>query len=278
VSARTAAVAALGAAMLAWPGQAAAGDGLLAGKPRVGTVRAMVPERGRDAGRLVVWVRVDHAAGSRRAVLRERPETIQTVRVAARVGGARRLATRRLDLGRARLQGGYFLRFSKSDARATGAGIARRARVALRVSQALDVDADGDAEERAAIASARSVALATPATTIEPKDGQYQSTAGDVIDVLQGHVTGFFFITGTDSPCGVGPADQTYAPIDPQTGIFGVTSKNEGYGPTTVTEVSGYFKDDQDAVVAATITNLGDNCQYSITNHDFALFQWPPAE
>ncbi|HEY1277864.1 MAG TPA: hypothetical protein VGF25_23355, partial [Thermoleophilaceae bacterium] len=164
-------VAVLGVWVFAGAGDAAAAENVLSGKPRVGTVRAMVPRRGRDAGRLVVWVRVDHAAGTLRGVLGERPETVHRGRVVARVGGVSRVATRQLDLDRRRVAGGYFLRFPRSTGRAVASGAARRVPVSVSVSQTVDLDSDGDAEERAAVAATRRVALATPATTIEPKDG-----------------------------------------------------------------------------------------------------------
>jgi hypothetical protein len=68
-------LATLVACMLARPTPAQVG-GLLAGSPRIGTIRALIPKQGRDAGRLIVWVRVDHASGTPRAVARERPETV----------------------------------------------------------------------------------------------------------------------------------------------------------------------------------------------------------
>jgi hypothetical protein len=58
-------VAMIGAWMLARPEHAEAGGGLLAGSPRIETIRALVPREGRDAGRVIVWVRVDHASGAR---------------------------------------------------------------------------------------------------------------------------------------------------------------------------------------------------------------------
>jgi hypothetical protein len=270
-------VAVLGGWMLARPVQAEAAQNVLTGKPRIGTVRAMVPQRGRDAGRLVVWVRVGHAPGTLRGVLRERPETVHTGRVVARVGGASRVATQQIELDRHRVAGGYFLRFPKATGRAVSAGVARRVPVSLRAAQTVDLDSDGHNEQRTRAAATRTVTLATPTTTIEPKDGQYQNTANDSIDVSGGYVTSFGFLSATDGPCGVGPGDEVYAPIDPQTGLFGFTSRLEGYGPTTLTNVNGEFTGDQKATVFATISVDNTNCSYNITNHDFTLFKWPPA-
>jgi hypothetical protein len=269
-------VAFLSVSMLARPGDAAAAENVLTGKPRIGTVRAMIPQRGRDAGRLVVWVRLDHAAGTLRGVRRERPETVHTGRVMARVGGASRITTQRLDLDRRRIPGGYFMRFPKPTAKAVAAGVARRVPVSLSVAQTVDLDSDGDAEERAAIAATRRVALATPATLIQPKDGSYNNTPGDLLNVNGGYITGYGFVSATDGPCRVGPGNEAYAPIDPQTGRFGFLDKLEGYGPTTDVGVNGRFTDDKNATVFATIGVPDKQCEYNIQDNDFKLFQWPP--
>ena len=103
----------VGAWALARPGDAEARADLIAGSPRISTIRAFVPARGRDAGRMVVWVRVGHAPGTRRALARERPETVHTGRVVVRVGDTSRFATEQLDLDGRRLLHGYHLRFPR---------------------------------------------------------------------------------------------------------------------------------------------------------------------
>jgi hypothetical protein len=254
-------VAVLGGSMLARPGQAAAAENLLADKPRIGTVRAMIPQRGRDAGRLVVWVRVDHAPGTLRGVLRERPETVHTGRVIARVAGASRVASGRLDLDTRPLPDGYFLRFPKSTGRAMASGATRRVSVSLRVAQTVDVDSDGDNDDRAGAATTRRVALATPANTIEPKDGRYQNldSATDYLRVAGGQVVHYFFLASL-SPCGFGPADNVQAPIDPQTGQFSFADTVPGAGPPATTVVNGRFRDTTSSVVDAAITS--NDCTY----------------
>jgi hypothetical protein len=254
-------VAVVGGSMLTWPGQAAAAENLLADKPSIGTVRAMIPQRGRDAGRLVVWVRVDHAPGTLRGVLRERPETVHTGRVTARVAGASRIASGRLDLDTRWLPGGYFLRFPNSTGRAMASGAARRVSVSLRVAQTVDVDSDGDNDDRAGAATTRRVELATPANTIEPKDGRYQNldSATDYLRVAGGQVVHYFFLASL-SPCGVGPADNVHAPIDPQTGQFSFANTAPGADPPVTTVVNGRFRDTTSSVVDAAITS-GD-CTY----------------
>jgi hypothetical protein len=163
------------------------GENLLAGSPRIGSVEALVPRRGRDAGRLIVWARVDHAPGTPRALARERPETIHSGRVVARVGKRSRFATARLELDRSRVAHGYFMRFSKRATRALLAGRGgRRVPVSLRVAQTLDLDSDGDREDRALATTTRSVALARPATMIEPPDGAYVSDATNNSDSVSG--------------------------------------------------------------------------------------------
>jgi hypothetical protein len=263
-----AAAAALGLCALAWPAQATAGDNLLTGKPRIGTVRAMVPERGRDAGRLVVWVRVNHAAGSQRAVRRERPETVHAARVVARVNGVSRVATRHPDLEGGRTAGGYFLRFPKPDA--------GRARISLRVAQALDLDADGDDEDRAVAATARSVALATPATTIEPADGRYRNldSPNDFLQVTNAEIVHFSFLSATDSSCGVGPADDVQVPIDPQTGRFTFATTVPGLDPPVTAVVQGRFRDAKSSVVDAAISR--EDCTFHLLG-DFDLAPEPSA-
>ena len=58
-------VALLGMAVPSQPAHAQSGAPLLAGKPRIATIRALVPREGRDAGRLIVWVRVVRASDRR---------------------------------------------------------------------------------------------------------------------------------------------------------------------------------------------------------------------
>ena len=164
-------VALVGMALPSQPAHARVGDALLAGKPRITTIRALVPREGRDAGRLIVWVQVAHASGTSRAVARERPETVHSGRVVVRVAGARRVASQRPVLDRRRRDHGYHFRFSRSATRAIGAGTTRRIRVSVRVAQAVDLDSDGDSEDRAVATTARSVPLASPATAIVPSDG-----------------------------------------------------------------------------------------------------------
>ena len=66
--------------------------------------------------------------------------------------------------------------------------------VSLRVAQTLDLDSDGDREDRALAATTRTVPLARPAATIEPKDGKYVSAVNDdSIQVSQGAVTHYTF-------------------------------------------------------------------------------------
>jgi hypothetical protein len=262
----------LGGSMVARPGKAAAAENVLAGKPRIGTVRAMIPQRGRDAGRLVVWVRVDHAPGTLRGVLRERPETVHSGRVVARVAGIARVASRRIDLDTRGLPGGYFLRFPNSTARAMASAAARGVSVSLRVAQTVDVGSDGDNDDRARAATTRRVALATPANTIEPKDGRYQNldSATDYLRVAGGQVVHYFFLASL-SPCGVGPANNVQAPIDPQTGQFSFADTAAGGGPSATTVVNGRFRDGTSSVVGAAITS--NDCTY----HELGEFDLVPS-
>ena len=266
-------VAMVGVSMLAWPGPAEAGGGLLAGSPRVETVRVLAPSEGRYAGRVVVWVRVDHARGTRRAVGRERPETVHTGRVIARVGKASRVATRRLDLDRRRAPAGYHFRFSRSSIRGLAAQGGRRVAVSVRVAQTVDLDSDGDSEDRALTATTRRVPLARPETSIEPRDGGYENSASDSLQVSAGSVVSFSFVSGTSSPCGVGPANNVQAPIDPQTGEFSFNSTNtRRRGPAIETTAKGTFGDNTDLELDATVTIAG--CVYDVSpiNFSFLLF------
>jgi hypothetical protein len=131
----------------------------------------------------------------------------------------------------------------------------------VSVSQTVDLDSDGDAEERAAVAATRRVALATPATTIEPKDGRYQNvdTGTDYLRVAGGQVVHYFFLA-TASPCGVGPADDVQAPIDPQTGEFSFGDTVPGVDPAVTTFVEGRFRNATSSVVDAAIT--AHDCTY----------------
>jgi hypothetical protein len=255
--------------VLAKPCDAAAAENALAGKPRIGTVRVMMPQRGRDAGRLVVWVRLDHAAGTGRGVRRERPETFHTGRVMARVGGGSRVMIRQLDLDMRRLPGGYFLRFPKSTAKAVAAGVGRRVPVSLRAVQTVDLDSDGDAEERAAVAATRRVALATPPATIEPQDGSYINRSDDALTVKGGSVTGLRLMSTVSGPCGLGACTEVSAPVDPQTGVFGFTSKVTA--PEIDVSVQGVFNTTTSPTVFAQISVPSSNCFANLTDNFFNL-------
>jgi hypothetical protein len=258
--------------MLARPEHAEAGGGLLAGSPRIETVRALVPREGRHAGRVVVWVRIDHASGTRRGVALERPETVHRGRVIARVGKASRVATRRLDLDRRRAPGGYHFRFPRSSIRATAAQAGRRVPVSVRVVQTVDLDSDGDSEDRALTSATRSVPLARPELSIEPGDGYYVNGAGDSLQVRAGYVISFFFMSGTSSPCGVGPANIVQAPIDPQTGEFSFTSTNPELQPPANTTAKGTFTDATDMTLQASIAFGGCTYDVSPTAFSFSLY------
>ena len=254
------------AAPAAESGQRQSAD-LLAGSPRIGTVRALVPKQGRYAGRLIVWVRVDHARGTRRALGGERPESVHTARVVARVGKASRFATERLELDRRRLAHGYFLRFSKRAARAVAAGVAR-VPVAIRVVQTVDLDSDGDNEDRALATASRSVPLARPATTIEPTEGSYVSLVNDTddVDVANGAVTGYSLLSGMSVGCYIGPANEANeikAPVDPQTGQFSFTDVSGPYvSPTVTVTVQGTFTSSTEATFNTATIQWG-GCTYT---------------
>jgi hypothetical protein len=263
------ALAVIGAGMLARPERAEAGGGLLAGSPRIETIRALVPRAGRDAGRLVVWVRVDYAGGTRRAVARERPETVHTGRVVVRLGEASRVATQRLDLDRRRPPAGYHFRFPRSSIRATAAQAGRRVPVSVRVAQTVDLDSDGDSEDRALTSTTRRVPLARPQISIEPRDGDYENGAGDSLEVSGGYVVSFFFMSGTSSPCGIGPANTVRAPIDPQTGQFSFTSTNPQTDPPATTTAKGTFSDATDLTLDASIAY--GSCTYDVSPTAFSF-------
>ena len=169
-------VAMIGAWTLARPEHAEAGGGSRR-SPRVQTVRVLVPREGRDAGRVVVWVRVGHAKGTRRAMARERPETVHRGRVIVRIRHASRVATRRLELDRRRAPGGYYFRFFEIVYPAMAARAGRRVPVSVRVAQTVDLDSNGDSEDRAQTSTTRRVPLARPEVSIEPRDGYYVATA-----------------------------------------------------------------------------------------------------
>ena len=152
---------------------------LLAGSPRVETVRVLAPRDSRHAGRVVVWVQVSHARGTRRALLRERPETLHTGRVAVRIGRTSRVTRRRIDLSRLRASTGYHLRFPRSALRGVASGAGRRVPVSLRVAQTVDLQATVQSEDRALTSTARSVPLVSTQLSIEPSDGYYVNGAGD---------------------------------------------------------------------------------------------------
>jgi hypothetical protein len=208
------------------------GANLLAGSPRIGAIEALMPRRGRDAGRLIVWARVDHAPGTARALARRRPETIHSGRVVARVGKRSRFATHRLELHRSRVAHGYFLRFPKRATQALAAGVVRRVPLSLRVAQTLDLNSDGDREDRALATTSRAVQLARPATSIEPEDGTYTGTpSGDSLQVSGGAVTHYTFGGSCAAINGIS------APINPSDGSFGWVVDGSGQPETTITSV-----------------------------------------
>ena len=254
-------VALVGVALPSQPAHAQFGGALLAGKPRIATIRALIPREGRDAGRLIVWVRVAHASGTSRAVARERPETVHSGRVVVRVGNARRVASQRPVLDRRRRHHGYHFRFSRSATRVLGAGTTRRIRVSVRVAQAVDLDSDGDSEDRAVATTARSVPLASAATAIVPSDGWYVNgnLTEDRLRVEQGAVVEFNFPSATTVCTGLrGLGDAVQGPIDPQTGQFSFV--DDVLGGLIVTTAKGNFSQgnpDYAAGVDATVVIRG---------------------
>lgn len=260
-------VALVGVALPSQSAHAQSGDALLAGKPRIATIRALVPREGRDAGRLIVWVRVAHASGTSRAVALERPQTVHSGRVAVRVGNVRRVASQRPVLDRRRRHHGYHFSFSRSETPALGAGPKRRIRVSVRAAQAVDLDSDGHSEDRAVATTARSVPLASPATAIVPSDGWYLNgnTTEDRLRVEQGAVVDFNFPSATQACTGLsGLGDAVQGPIDPQTGQFSFV--DDVLGGTIVTTANGDFSQGNPyyaADVDATVVIRG-TCDYTV--------------
>jgi hypothetical protein len=188
-------------------------------------------------------------------------------RVVARVGKASRFATERPELDRRRLAHGYFLRFSKRATRAIASGIAR-VPVSIRVVQSVDLDSDGDSEDRALATTSRSVPLARPATSIEPAEGYYVSLVNDTddLDVANGAVTGYSLLSGSSVGCDIGPANennQIKAPVDPQTGQFSFTDTSGPYiSPTVTTTVQGTFTSSSEATFNTATIEWG-TCTYT---------------
>src|SRR5215211_7399646 len=258
-------VALVGMALSSRPARAQSGGALLAGKPRIATIRALVPREGRDAGRLIVWVRVVHASGTSRA--RERPETMHSGRVVVRVGNAPRVASQRVVLDRRRRHHGYHFRFSRSATRALGAGATPRIGVSVRVAQTVDLDSDGDSEDRAVASTARSVPLASPATAIVPDDGWYVNgnLTEDRLLVEQGAVVQYNFPSTTQACPGLlGLGEAVQGPIDPQTGDFSFV--DNVLGGVIVVSVKGTFSQGNPyyaAGVDATVVIPGV-CNYTV--------------
>ena len=171
----------------------------------------------------------------------------------ARVGKLSRFATHRLELDRGRVAHGYFLRFSKRATRALAAGRDRRVPVSLRVAQTLDLDSDGDREDRALATTTRNVPLARPATTIEPEDGTYVSAQnGDSLQVSGGAVTYYDF--SIDPQCASGrAADKVQAPINPTNGVFSINDTARGTIDVSVA-VSGQFTDNTQLNINGALT------------------------
>jgi hypothetical protein len=258
-------VALVGMALPSRSAHAQSGGALVAGKPRIATIRALVPREGRDAGRLIVWVRVVHASGTSRALARERPETVHSGRVVVRVGNARRVASQRVVLDRKRRHHGYHFRFPRSATRAMVAGMGRRIGVSVRVAQTVDLDSDGDSEDQAVASTARSVPLASPATAIVPDDGWYVNgtTTEDRLLVEQGAVVQYNFPSAVEPVCPglLGLGEAVHAPIDPQTGDFSFLDS----GIIVVTANGSFAQGNPDyaASVDATVVIPGV-CDYTV--------------
>ena len=141
--------------------------------------------------------------------------------------------------------------------------------MSVRVAQTVDLEADGETEDRAVTSSSQNVPLASAELSIKPRDGYYVNGSGDQLQVSAAHVASFFFFSGTDSPCGVGPANNVMAPIDPQTGQFTFTSSIPGLQPPANTAAQGTFTDATDMTLDATITWQG--CTYHVTPTAFSF-------
>ena len=162
------------------------------------------------AASVVVWVQVSHARGTRRALVRERPETLHTGRVAVRRSagppGSRGAASTSAACAHST---GYHLRFPRSALRGVTSGASRRVPViAARGTDGRPPGETVQSEDRALTSTARSVPLVSTHISIEPSDGYYVNGAGDRLQVTAGHVVSFFFFSGTNSPCGAGPGKQ----------------------------------------------------------------------
>ena len=134
--------------------------------------------------------------------------------------------------------------------------------------QTVDLDSDGDNEDRALTSSSRSVSLARPATSIEPTEGYYVSLLNDTddLDVANGAVTGYSLLSGTSVGCYIGPANeanQIKAPVDPQTGQFSFTDTSGPYiSPTVTTTVQGTFTSSSEATFDTATIEWG-SCTYT---------------
>ena len=250
----------LAAGVAGLPADAAAAQPLFLDSPRVGQLRALVPQEGRDAGHLIVWARVSHASPSVRAVARERPQTIHTGRVTVRVGRVKRFASKRLEFVAKRLVGGYHLRFSRVATRALLSGASRRIRVSVRMSQTVDVDSDGDTEDRQTTAALRTVPVATPATAIVPTDGWYIGDSQNRFLVEAGSVV-HYDLPGGGATC-ANTANAVSAPVDPQTGTF--SFDDDDFADTKVNGQFFVSNPGYNAEINATVTIGG--CTYNAPN------------
>jgi hypothetical protein len=161
-----------------------------------------------------------------------------------------RFASKRLALEPRRSLGGYHLRFSRAATRKVLGGSARRIRVSVRMAQTVDLDSDGDSEDRALTSTTRTLPLATTAIAIVPTDGWYVGDSMNRFLVEQGSVVHYDLPGGGISPCGLAPGNAVSAPIDPQTGTF---SFNDG--DIVQVSVNGTFR----------VSNPGYNAEINST-------------
>ena len=141
--------------------------------------------------------------------------------------------------------------------------------MSVRVAQTVDLEADGETEDRAVTSSSQNVPLASAELSIKPRDGYYVNGSGDQLQVSAAHVASFFFFSGTAHRAASARRTTSWRRSTRKPGQFTFTSSIPGLQPPANTAAQGTFTDATDMTLDATITWQG--CTYHVTPTAFSF-------
>lgn len=199
-----------------------------------------------------------------RGLAMEWPGTVETGRVAVRLGGTTRVAEEQLNLNRRRLGVGYYFRFARQAARGM-MPIGNRVSVAVQAAQTVDLVSAGVTEDRWRAKTTRLVTVDRPAVAIEPRDGVCENGVGDVLWVRSGRREPLLLhveYLGVPRRAQLG----RLCSRRPGTGLFSFTSNP---GTSIISTAQGAFRDNTSAVVKAIVSYR--ECNYRVVPSTFSL-------